>query len=153
MAAIDDPGVLKAITTLGEHFQRNVNNPYVRDILLSLDVSDSDWRMIERLTMPRQIDGIQGYGLEELYDGIVAMARFVYTARRAAVPKIGNFVSQGASPMVKMAIKAFPANLLSFSEMVFDLYKRVRSLDEAASSGTMQGRIEELSRVEHYLGK
>lgn len=163
MAVSDDPEVLEAIKKLGEHFQTNVNNRYMRDILVRLDVSDSDWRSIERLTSPRQIDDVQGYRLEQLYDGIIALAHFIYTARREAVPAIGNFIPHGASPIVKMAIKTFPANLSSLSEMTYDLYKRARGQDKEASGrerpgqarpgGPMQRRFEELSRVEHYLGK
>jgi len=100
MAAIEDPEILEATKKLAEHFQTNVNNPYVRDILVQLDVSDSDWRSIDRLTSPRQIDDIQGYGLEQLYDGIIALAHFIYAARREAVPAIGNFIPHGASPIV-----------------------------------------------------
>lgn len=158
MAAIDDPEVLKAIKRLAEHFHTNVNNPYVRDILVQLDVSDSDWRLIERLTSPRQIDDVQGYGLEQLYDGIIALAHFVYTARSEAVPAIGNSITRGASPIVKMAIKNLPANLSSLAEMVYDLYKRVRGQEKEAPGqerpeGPMQRHFEELNRVEHYLGK
>ncbi len=153
MAAIEDPDVLEAIKRLGEHFQTNVNNRYMRDILVQLEVSDSDWRLIERLTSPRQIDEVQGYGLEQLYDGIIALAHFIYTARREAVPVIGNLIHHGASPIVKMAIKNFPANLSSLSQMVYDLYKRVRGQDKESSGGPMPRRFEELNRAEHYLGK
>jgi len=59
---------------------------------------------------------------------------------------------------VKMAIKNFPANLSSLSQMVYDLYKRVRGQDKEAPGqerpgGLTQRRFEELNRVEHYLGK
>lgn len=155
MAAIKDPEVLEAIKKLGEHFQTNVNNRYMRDIFVQLDVSDSDWRLIERLTSPRQIDDVQGYGLEQLYDGIIALAHFIYAARREAVPSIGNLIHHGTSPIEKMAIKNFPANLSSLSQMVYDLYKRVRGQDkEAPGVDAPGGRyFEELSRMEHYLGK
>jgi hypothetical protein len=158
MTAIDDPEVLEAIKRLGEHFQTNANNRYMRDILVRLDVSDSDWRSIERLTSPRQIDSVQGYGIEQLYDGIIALAHFVYSAQREVVPAIGNFIPHGASPIVKMAIKNFPANLSSLSEMTYDLHKRVRGQDKGVPGqerpgGLTQRRFEELNRVEHYLGK
>ena len=155
MAAIEDPDVLEAIKRLGEHFQTNVNNRYMRDILVQLEVSDSDWRLIERLTSPRQMDEVQGYGLEQMYDGIIAFAHFIYAARREAVPAISNFIHHGASPIAKMAITNFPANLSTLSQMVYDLYKRVRGGDNESLGvdGLGGRRFEELNRVEHYLGK
>jgi hypothetical protein len=150
MAVIDDPETLEAVKRLAEHFQANVNNQHLRDILIQLDVSDSDWRMIERLTSPRQIDDIQGYALEQMYDGIIALAHFVYTARREAVPAISKVIPHEASPIVKMAIKAFPANLATLSDMVLDLYQRIRGQAGDVAPGR---HFEELSRVEHYLEK
>jgi CO dehydrogenase/acetyl-CoA synthase epsilon subunit len=150
MAAIEDPEVLEAIKKLGEHFQTNVNNRYMHDVFVQLDVSDSDWRLIERLTSPRQIDDVQGYGVEQLYDGIISLAHFIYAARREAVPAISNFIHHGTSPIEKMAIKNFPSNLSSLSQMVYDLYKKVRGQANDAPRGR---HFEELSRVEHYLGK
>jgi hypothetical protein len=148
MEVIDDPEVLEAIKKLAEHFQSNVNNRFLRDILIHLEVSDSDWRMIERLTSPKRIDEIQGYGVEQLYDGIIALARFIYTARREAVPAIANFNPHGASTFMKMAINAFPANLATLSKMVLDLYRKMP--DQAGE--VVPGRhFEELGRVEHYL--
>ncbi len=148
MAAIDDREVLEAVKRLAEHFQSNVNNRFLRDILIQLDVSDSDWRMIERMTSPRQIDDMQGYGVEQLYDGIVALAHFVYAARREALPAIAKFNPPGASPIAKMAIKTFPANLDTLSKMVLDLYRRVRDQAGEVTSGQ---HFEELDRLEHYL--
>ncbi len=94
---IKDPEIFKIVEKIGDHYQNNVNNRFIRQALLILEISQAEWDRLDGLTNKSDYYKAQGFLFDELYEMILAAAHFIYQARQKIMPNIKTMVSRGSS--------------------------------------------------------
>ena len=144
---VNNPEIHQMVEKISDQF-RHINNPKLKESFAALDVTSDDWRNIERLSSASQTQAIQGYGLKELYDQILAVAKFVYYSRKRIVPNLP--IPSNATVFEKMAITNFPGNLNILAEQLQTLYGKLLVLD-SENSNPIYHTMPELDRTLGYL--
>ena len=154
---IKDPDVYRIIEKIGDHFQTNVSNRFIRKALVVLELPQSEWDRLENLTAKSEYYKQQGFTFDELYEMILASAHFIHQARAQLVPNLRSMLSAGSTDKEKvlrdMAAQNFPVNLEIFSDLVNELYLKTTSLDRTAHENKkpVYERIPELKELGKYL--
>ncbi len=165
---IKDPEIFRIIERIGSHYNQNVANRFVRKVLPSLELQQSDWDRLEGIMAGMEYHRAQGYQFDELYDLILSEARFIAQARQKIVPNLRSISSGGligvgrGSPgagdqdrvLRDMAAQTFPVNLNILTDLVNELYVKTTNLDRELAGKKRQPvyeRIPELKQLGHYL--
>jgi hypothetical protein len=137
---VKDAELQKAIGRIGDHYQRNINNRFIRQALVQLTIPQSVWDNIERLTAKSEYAETNGYQLEELYQMILSAATLVSHARKHVVPNVRSLggrpsgrpssADRGEAVLKDMAFGNFSANLGLFADQVNELYMMTIALDK-----------------------
>ena len=134
MQQIRDSEITAIIERIGEHFRANISNRFIRPSLLQLPLEKQNWDSLEKLTEKVEHYQYQGYHLDELYNQVLAAARFVSVVRRDLISsmraRIGSS-SDGQDRVLRdMAMLNLDSNLRVFADMVYDLYGKLVELDK-----------------------
>jgi hypothetical protein len=154
---IKDAQVIRIIEQIGEHYQTNISNRFLRPILLQLQIDKNNWDLIELLTEKIELFRYQGFHLDELYRQIAACARFVEAARGGLIPnlraKLSNVPSGPDKILREMAASNFASNLQVFADLLNELYTTLADLDrKAAGKGKpVYSQIQELHSIGRLL--
>ena len=148
MAGVNDPEIHKMVEKLSTQF-RYMNNPLLKDAFAALEVSSDQWRCIERLTSPSEVQALQGYGFGELYEQVLAAAKFVFFARKQIASNLP--IPSDATLFDKMAIKNFPGNLSIMADQLRAIYGKLLHLDTEENTEPICHTIPELDRILSYL--
>lgn len=161
---VKDEDVFALIEALGGHFRANLFNRYLRQALLTITIDRATWSLIEQVTEKSEYYRLQGYHLDELYDRILALARFVYSARREIQPHLRSLLARQGSPagitmsgndrvLREMSVNNFASNLNILADMIDKLYQKVAEIDRSQARGAMPAyaRIRELQELGRYL--
>lgn len=157
---VRDDGLVKMVEKIGEHYKANINNRILRPILLKMELDNTSWDRIDRLTTTN----LQGYGYDELYEQILAMAQFIHQAKHRVAPNI-RAALQSASPrgarpesptekvLREMAVNNFAANLSILADLIMDLFQKTVEIDrrENGEKGAVHGRLPELKQIGQLL--
>ena len=135
---VKDGEVMSLIESIGAHYRTNIGNRYIRGAFRVLPIDQAAWNTIESVTEKADYYSLQGYHFDELYERIVAMAGFVYHARRELQPQLRMMLSSYASGSIPtgnerilrdMAVNNFASNLSILADLVNKLYSRTVDLD------------------------
>jgi len=160
---VKDAELLKTIARIGDHYQRNINNRYIRNALTHLSIPQVTWDRIERLTAKSGYAELNGYQYEELYEMVVAAATLVSTARKRIVPNVRSLVGKsggrasgtnhGENVLREMAFTTLAANLGILADQVNELYLKVIELDKRDHTDTkcIYERLPELKELGKLL--
>jgi len=159
---IKDGEVMSIIDSIGAHYRTNIGNRYIRGAFRVLAIEQSSWNIIESVTEKSEYYSLQGYHFDELYERILALAEFVYQARRELQPQLRMMLSSYASGSVPtgnerilrdMAVNNFGSNLGILADLVNKLYTRTVELDiEAHKHGSpVYKSVKGLSEIGQYL--
>jgi hypothetical protein len=150
MAGPGTPEIQKLIENVCDQF-RHLNNPRLKNSFSAIAISSDEWRLIERLTSPAfgVKAALQRYGFAELYEQVLAAAKFVYYVRKqiASNPPM----PLGATLFDKMAIRSLPANLNIMADQLRTLYGKLLLLDAEDNPEPICHSIPELDRTLFYL--
>jgi hypothetical protein len=163
--AVKDPEIYKIVEKIGDHYTTNVNNRFVRKVLVTLDLQQSEWDKLDGLTQKSDYFKAQGFQFDELYEMILAAAHFIYKARQSILPNVKNMISgsllsqsrEKGSEQDKilrdMAARNFPVNLQILTDLVNELYVKTTNLDKQAheKKTPVFEKIPELRELGHYL--
>lgn len=155
--------LMKIIERLGEHYKANINNRAMRVALLKMDLDNTTWDRIERLTEVSDYQRNEGYSIHELYEHILAIALFVDYSRRRLLPNIRALLAEDAGfgggsrndrVLRDMAVSNFRSNLTLLADMVKELYAKTLELDRELAKGKkpVSSGIPELARLTQLLG-
>ena len=157
---IKNPEIFAAVEGIGEHFRSNISNRFTRRGIATLILDPGTWNLIEELTEKLENYRYQGYHFDEIYSQILAMARFVYQAKRDLLPNI-RFLASGGNDHVgasdkvfrDMAITNFGPNLKILADKVNELYVKVVAIDResAGQKSPVFSQIPELKEIGRYL--
>jgi len=154
---IKDPEIFKIIERIGDHYQNNISNRFIRKVLVVLDLPQSEWDRLDSLTTKSEYYKNQGFQFEELYEMVIAAAHFIYQARTKMLPNLKNIIAQGGTDadrvLREMAAQNFPLNLGVLSDQINELYLKTTSLDRDAHEKTrpVYERIPELKEIGRFL--
>ena len=157
-----DEEIFDLIDSIGQHYRTNLGNRYVRNAFSVLPLDTKDWGLIESITEKAEYYRYQGYHPDELYDRILALARFVYHARRELQPQLRarlSTYSSGPGPLGNdrilrdMAVNNFGSNLAILADLVNKLYSRTVEVDKEMANGRTPvfKTMRELDEIGTYL--
>jgi hypothetical protein len=155
--AIKDPDVFRLIEKIGDHYQNNVSNRFIRKALVVLELQQSEWDRLDNLTSKAEYYKQQGFQFDELYEMILASAHFVHQARMKLLPNLKGMIAQGGTEQDRvlrdMAAQNFPVNLEIMSDLINELYMKVAGIDKASheKKRPVYERIPELKDLGKYL--
>jgi len=161
---VKDQETFTLIDAIGSHYRANLNNRYVRQALVHMSLDTASWSLIESITEKSDYYRLQGYHFDELYERVLALARFIYHARREVQPHLRSLLSRGApsghSPAAgndrvlrEMAVNNFGSNLNILADLVDKLYQHVTSMDatQHKNETPVYKRNRELTELGRYL--
>ena len=153
---IRDAQIVRLVERIGDHYQTNIANRFLRPALFQLALEKSTWDLLETLTEKLEHFRYQGFYLQELYQQILASARFVSLARRELVPNLRNRLSGdvGSDRVLRdMAVNNFGSNLQVFADLVGELYQTLLKIDihKAKGGKPIHESIPELIEVGRLL--
>ncbi|HET6451400.1 MAG TPA: hypothetical protein VFI08_08815 [Spirochaetia bacterium] len=132
---VKDPDIYRIVEKIGDHFQNNVSNRFIRKALVVLELPQSEWDRLENLTSKTDYYKQNGFTFDELYEMVLAAAHFIHQARQKLLPNIRGMLAHGATDQDRilrdMAAQNFGVNLAIFSDLVNELYLRGTVLDKS----------------------
>ncbi len=159
--------IYEIIDKMKDHYKNNIYNRYIRRALLSMDLSQTAWDLLDSIAEKSDFYKVQGYQLDELYDRIIAASQFIFHARKEVAPNLRILLAGGVDAMfarstgeansdkvlAEMAAKNFPVNLKIFADMVNELYLTTVEIDKEThkKQRPIYERIAELKNIGRYL--
>lgn len=136
--------VLESIGRLSEHYRNNIDNRLIRKALLTVQLNQIDWTHVQNLAEKYKGEGYSDFNLEELYDEIISMCKFIQQVRIEIVPDLRNklirgesYITRSRAPLSRqdrvlrdMAIGNFPSNLKLLAFYTRSLLDAVKEYDE-----------------------
>jgi hypothetical protein len=165
---IQSPDIISIIDNISEHYKNNINNRFIRKALLTMELDSAVWGRIEKLTDEHDVNRLQGYKFFEMYEMILAFAKFIFKARTDVLPSLRLLLGQGGTDSVlgrervtdqndkilrDIAISNFGTNLSILSDLVHKLYMRTIEIDKEQHSvkAPVFERIPELKSIGQQL--
>jgi hypothetical protein len=158
---LKDPAIFSAIEAIAEHYRTNISNRFTRRAISSMILETGTWNLIEDMTEKIDNYRFQGYHIDELYFQILAMARFVYHARRDILPNLRILTSTARVEKVNpadavfrdMAINNFGPNLKVLADKLNELFIKIVAIDKenAGTKPTVLSQIPELKEIGRLL--
>lgn len=141
------------------HFNLNINNQYLHQVLMTMAVPDDVWSTLEKMGDKFEYYRTQGYSFKDLYGIIYSAALFIHHMKTEVKPNIRPLVtrlvtSAGSNSRViqTMLINNFASNVAVFSDLVNELYLGVVSLDkERNKKFPVFKKMLELEEIGAYL--
>ncbi len=157
--AVKDQEIFGLIETIGDHYRSNVNNRYLRNVLLHMPLDKRTWDCIDSMIEISDYNRLQGYRYDELYDQIYAMACFIAEVRKTILPNLKSFKSSPVNLSDRdkilrdMAISNLGSNLGILADKVNELFLKVIELDKNEHPGgkTEYDKMPELAEVGRLL--
>ncbi len=164
---IKDQEIMQIIENIRDHYQKNINNRYIRKAFMHIEIPKEASEGLERLTEKNDYYKIQGYHYKELYEQIHAAATFVYHAKQEILPGIKTYLAGGSDTVFSrksveterdrvlrdMAINNLKSNLGIFADMLNELYIKVVNSDKEDHPGSkpIYTRMPELKEIGQLL--
>jgi len=159
---VKDNETLTLIERIGDHFNRNLYNRYLRQAYGTMTLDQHSWNIVENLMEKSEYYELQGYHYDELYDRVLALARFIYHARREIQPHLRSILQRTGGPtgggpneriLREMAVNNFASNINVLSDLTNKLFSRVAELDseEHKNERPVYQRIPEVQEIGRYL--
>lgn len=157
---VKDAGVINLMVSVAEHYNTNISTRFLRPLLTSI-LSETDIsRQINDMTERPDQYIAQGIHIDELYEQVLAMSRFIFRVRAEILPNLrslaGPALPNDANRIYRdMALNNFGANLGILADYVYDLYNRAVEYDRAKSGNArpVYRDIHALNEVPRFLGK
>ncbi|MBN1523129.1 MAG: hypothetical protein JW904_01495 [Spirochaetales bacterium] len=164
---VKESKVFDLIEKMRTHYTKNIYNRYLRKALITMQIPQSTWDLLDSIAERADFFKVQGYQLDELYDRIIAAAQFIFHARKDVIPNLRFLLSGGGESyfsrssgdsstdkvLGEMAVKNFPVNLKIYSDLVNELYLTVAELDRNMNKNKtpVYEKIPELKQIGQYL--
>lgn len=157
---LKSPEIFSLIETMGAHFRNNISNRFTRRALSAMVLDATAWNLVEEITEKAENYRYQGYHLDELYLQILALAKFIYQARREVAPNLRAYISSGGEPnnpadktFREMAVNNFGSNLKVLADQLNEIYVKVVAFDKegAGIKPPVYSSMPELREIGRYL--
>ncbi len=157
---VKHPEVYSLIESISEHYRSNVSNRFTHAALAVMPLDSGSWTQIEELTERASHYRYQGYHFDELYSMILAIAKFVSSARKQGIPLLKSHAGLQSSKLstqdkilLDMVINNFISNLNILADYINKLFIKVVEIDkaEAGMRPTVLMKFPELKELGKYL--
>lgn len=154
---VKDPELMAIVERLGDHYRRNIDNRFVRDALMRLMLERGDREHINVITELPEYLKLQGFDYMDLYDKIVALAKFFRQAQKEVLPSINATSSRAMSGsqeqiLRSMALSNYGANLNILGDMINELYVKTVECDKRDNArDPVYAHVPELKNVGSLL--
>ena len=155
---ITDHDLFAIIEKIANHYDKNICNQYIRPELRNINLPRGDWELIDELTAMPDHRKQQGYLFRELYERIMAMARFVNLTKTDISPRLKSIFSGRVSTRQDdiyrtMAVNNLDSNLGILSDMIHELYMKTVEIDKQSHTvkDPVYKRVSELSELGNLL--
>lgn len=154
---VKDPGVSSVILKIADQYNNNISTRFLRPYLLGILSEIELSRKVTAMTEQADTVSEQGIHIDDLYDQILGMARFVYLVRTTVLPNIRNITAPSTTQTNKiyheMAINNFGANISILADLVNELYVLTVAYDKRKSpAGKLaSASVPGLSEIGRYL--
>ncbi len=129
-----DSDLIAIVERISDHYKKNIDNRYVRDSLMRMNLERGDWDHINVITELPEYVRLQGFEYIDLYDKIMALARFVRQAQKEVLPSLPTTSLRGGGSqddiLRSMALGNYGSNMNIFTDMVNELYIKTVELDK-----------------------
>ena len=156
---VDDRIIAEIVVRIGRHYNENIATRFLRPLFAQI-LSDIELsRRIVDLTEHSEDFVLQGFHLDDLYYGIIALSRFIYLVRRDVLPNINSITESNTKRATadkvyrNMAFSNLGPNLSLMASMVLELYHATLKYDKKMTEHgkTVASRITALSDIERML--
>ncbi|MGP1594167.1 MAG: hypothetical protein ACTTH8_02860 [Treponema sp.] len=157
---VDDRIIGEIIVRIGRHYNDNIATRFLRPVFAQI-LSDIDLaRHIVDLTEHSEDFVLQGFHLDDLYYDIIAIARFIYLARRDILPNLHSLTEANTKMATStdrvyrnMAFNNLEPNLNVLAAMVLELYHAAIEYDKknAVKGRVVSQKINGLTDIERLL--
>lgn len=131
---IKETDIFSIIERIGTHYRNNIDNRFVRDSLVRLPLERGDWDHINTVTELPEYLRHQGFEYYDLYEKILALARFVKQVQREVLPTISSSsrsVSGSQEEILRsMALSTYGSNINILADMINELYIKTVEFDK-----------------------
>jgi hypothetical protein len=164
---VKDAKVFEILDKIKEHYKNNISNRYIRRALLTMELTQTAWDLLDSISEKAELYKVQGFQLDELYDRIIAASQFISHARKEVMPNLRVLLAGGVDArftrstgevssdrvLGEMAAKNFPVNLKIFADLVNELYLTTVEIDKGMHKNKKPifERISELKNIGRYL--
>ena len=136
------PDIKNAILEIQKHYDKHVNNKYVKRITLNMDLPQSTKQNMN-LILSGNFAYIDSRGaIEDLYYGIKAVCDFIVEIQSKIIPNLDSFIngslfspqanmSENEKILSQMAIKNYPMNIKILSDLICRLFVIIHEYDKA----------------------
>ncbi|MBN2535192.1 MAG: hypothetical protein JXB88_20085 [Spirochaetales bacterium] len=164
---IKDGEIIKLIDKINDHFKKNITNRFLRKALLVMEIEQAIWDILDGLADKAVYGKLEGYKFHELYEVVIAAAKFIHHANKEIKPRLKAILSSGSSSVLsrsgpesdrdkvlkEMAISNFGSNLSIFADIINELYLKTVDLDKKMHPNAKceYERNPELQKIGQYL--
>lgn len=142
--------ILNLIENIAQHFKILESNRLIRNALNEVEIGYSYRHYFDVIVNFTEQSRTDGYRLDDLYQGIIGLAQFIYQARTNVEPRAKSQVSRGGAMQDRMAVDNMANNLNIMADMANDLYVKTVALDKEKESRrrpSLYNNIKELKDV------
>ncbi|MBN2628608.1 MAG: hypothetical protein JXA95_18235 [Spirochaetales bacterium] len=126
--------ILNLIENLTNHYNILESNRLIRNALNEVEIGYSYRHYFEVLVNYSEQSRADGYRLDDLYQGIIGLAQFIYQARTSAEPRVKQQVGRSGAMQDRMAVDNMANNLNIMADMANDLYVKTVAFDKESES-------------------
>ena len=131
---LKESDIIAIIEKIGEHYRKNIDNRFVRDSLVRLSLERGDRDHINTIAELPEYIRLQGFEYFDLYEKILAFARFVKQVQSEVLPAISSSsrtISGSQEEILKgMALSTYGSNVSILADMINELYVKTVEFDK-----------------------
>lgn len=156
--AVTDKDLFLIMEKISNHYDINICNQYIRPELRNINLPRSDWDLIDELIAMPEHRKQQGYMFREIYERILALAKFINLTVTDISPRLksifGGRTSTNQEDIFRnMAVNNLDSNLGVLSDLVHELYLKTVELDKQSHQvkDPVYKRLPELAELGNLL--
>ena len=155
---IKESDIFAIIERIGEHYRKNIDNRFVRNSLVRLPLEPGDRDHINTITELPEYIRLQGFEYYDLYEKILALARFVKQVQSDVLPSIASTsrkMSGSQEEILKgMALSTYGSNVSILADLINELYIKTVDFDKRDNAADpVYTHIPELQNLGNLLIK
>jgi hypothetical protein len=134
---VKDPEIFSLIGKISDHYKANLGNRHLKPAFGGLVLDQQTWSLVDSVTEKFVSYAGQSMHVDELYERILALAGFVFQARRDVQPNLRSILAGRGAPapndkvLRDMAVSNFGSNLALLADQVKLLHEKVMAIDES----------------------
>lgn len=155
--------IKQQISELREYFEKNLNNKYVKNIILKLDLSINVKHDMNIILDYKTLYFDSKGSIEDIYSSIKALTCFIKEVRSRVLPNIYNYTgtsffsgTDNKNPndkvLFQMAVKNYPMNIKILTKMTCKLFEMLIEYDDTNFTGDpAYKQVKNIDELSFYL--